>query len=203
MGTAKLITFFDLLSAGYTVAQLATAVETHGATGWDRFGRFGAFPPNTVGAKQALDALSDYRAFETGLLFQMQSELDLTDGECTVVGSPLDEIADFRDAGIHRFGWTTDAMPSIDRTELHPAVPMTVRKTGQPRPSAILNILGAILLYFEVRNKAGTTHRMPSQADLIGKLCEENVGVDGISESNLQKQFAEARRSVKGARIKS
>jgi hypothetical protein len=201
MGTAKLITFFDLLSAGSSVAQLASAVEAHGATGWDRFGRFGAFPPNTEGSKQALDALADYFDHSASW-WHTQSDIAWSE-ESGVIGSPLDDLDDQLQVGIHRFGWPENTVPSIDRSEEHPPAPRPVAKLSQPRTTAMLNILGAILLYVEVRNKAGTTLRMPSQADLIGKLCEENVGVDGISESNLQKQFAEARRSVKGARIKS
>lgn len=46
METVKLKTFYDLLVEGKTVAQLATAVETHGVSGWDRFGRFGQFAPS-------------------------------------------------------------------------------------------------------------------------------------------------------------
>jgi hypothetical protein len=202
MGTAKLITFFDLLSAGYTVAQLASAVEAHGATGWDRFGRFAAFAPKSEGSRQALDALADYRAHANDW-WRSESEGAVDDESSHLAGSPLDEVSDRFEVGIHQFGWKEDEMPSIDRSDTHPPAPRSAPKLGQPRTTAMLNILGAILLYVEVRNKAGTTLRMPSQADLIGKLCEENIGVDGISESNLQKQFAEARRSVKGARIKS
>ena len=93
MGTAKLITFFDLLSAGYTVAQLASAVEAHGATGWDRFGRFGSFPPKSEGSRQALDALADYVAHANDWL-RLQGEESWGDEYGVVAGSPLDDLGD-------------------------------------------------------------------------------------------------------------
>jgi len=201
MGTAKLITFFDLLSVGYSVAQLASAVEAHGATGWDRFGRFGAFPPNTEGSKQALDALADY--FDHSASWsRTQSDIAWSE-ESGVIGSPLDDLDDQLQVGIHRFGWPESQMPSIDRSEKYPPAPILKAKLAQARDGTLLNILGAILLYIEVRHKDGTTLRMPSEARLIDKLCEDNVGVTGISVSNLQKWFAAAKKSTRGERTKS
>lgn len=203
MGTAKLITFFDLLSAGYTVAQLASAVEAHGATGWDRFDRFGSFPPTSEGARQALDALADYLEFEVGFYSRIESDPALTDAALSEIGSPLEELDGFRWAGIHRFGWLKDCLPSIDRSGDYPPAPRPPPKLAQPRETTLLNILGAILLYVEVRHKVGTTMRMPSQAKLIDKLCEDNLGVTGISVSNLEKWFSAAKKSTTGERTKS
>ena len=201
MGTAKLITFFDLLSDGYTVAQLASAVEAHGATGWDRFGRFGAFPPKSEGSRQALDALADYFDHSASW-WHTQSDIALSE-ESGVIGSPLDDLDDQLQVGIHRFGWPESQMPSIDRSEKYPPAPILKAKLAQARDGTLLNILGAILLYIEVRHKDGTTLRMPSEARLIDKLCEDNVGVTGISVSNLQKLFAAAKKSTRGERTKS
>jgi hypothetical protein len=201
MGTAKLITFFDLLSAGYTVAQLASAVEAHGATGWDRFGRFGAFPPKSEGSRQALDALADYFGHSASW-WHTQSDIAWSE-ESGVIGSPLDDLGDQLQVGIHRFGWPESQMPSIDRSEKYPPAPILKAKLAQARDGTLLNILGAILLYIEVRHKDGTTLRMPSEARLIDKLCEDNVGVTGISVSNLQKWFAAAKKSTRGERTKS
>jgi len=66
MEPVKLKTFYDLLLEGKTVAQLATAVETHGVTGWDRFGRFGEFghPSKSDGAVAALEVLASYFKYE-------------------------------------------------------------------------------------------------------------------------------------------
>ena len=33
-------TLYEYLREGYTVAQLATAIEINGVHGWDRFGRY-------------------------------------------------------------------------------------------------------------------------------------------------------------------
>lgn len=203
MGTAKLITFFDLLSAGYTVAQLASAVEAHGATGWDRFGRLGSFPRNSEGAKQALDALADYLEFQVGFYSRIESDTALSDAADHQIGSSLEELDGTSWTGIHRFGWPESSVPSIDRSEKYPPAPIASAKPAQAKDTTLLNILGAILLYIEVRHKDGTTLRMPSQAKLIDKLCEENLGVTGISVSNLEKWFSAAKKSTRGERTKS
>ena len=65
----------------------------------------------------------------------------------------------------------------------------------------MLHMLGAILLYMEDVRKAGKTLLMPTQADLIKKLCGKHVGVTGISTSNLEKWFARARESVTDSTI--
>jgi hypothetical protein len=144
MGTAKLITFFELLSDGYTVAQLASAVEAHGATGWDRFGRFGAFPPKSEGSGQALDALADYFDHFAKWL-NAQSDDAFSDESDVLTGSPLDDLWDRLEIGIHRFGWLEGSVPSIDRSEEHPAVPWLSPPHGQPREATMLHMLGAIL----------------------------------------------------------
>jgi hypothetical protein len=200
MGTTKLITFFDLLSDGYTVAQLASAVEAHGATGWDRFGRFGAFAPKSEGSRQALDALADYFDHVAKWL-NAQSNDAFSDESNVLTGSPLDDLWDRLEIGIHRFGWLEGSVPSIDRSEEHPAVPWLSPQHGQPREATMLHMLGAILLYMEDVRKAGKTLLMPTQADLIRKLCGKHVGVTGISTSNLEKWFARARESVTDSTI--
>jgi len=202
MGTAKLVTFFDLLSDGYTVAQLATAVETYGATGWDRFERFGSFPPNSDGARQALDSLASYLDHANKWL-RDQSEVTWDDREGVVAGSPLDGLDDCQELGIHRFGWYEEHLPRIDRSVEHPPLPKPISKPAQPRETAMLNILGSILLYMEDMRNREKAFFMPSQSQLIDRLCTNNVGVDGISKSNLEKWFARARQSTQGARVNS
>lgn len=62
MDAMKLKTFYQLLDEGYTPAQLASAVEAHGVTGWDRYGRYASFKPKSPGASEALDALAKFFA---------------------------------------------------------------------------------------------------------------------------------------------
>lgn len=41
-----------------TGGQIATEIETNGIQGWDRFGRFKSFPPDSTEANQVLDSLA-------------------------------------------------------------------------------------------------------------------------------------------------
>jgi hypothetical protein len=65
MEAVKLKTLYDLLRDGFTAAQLAMAVEKHGLSGWDRYGRFGEHKPKSGPVELALDALAEYHQAET------------------------------------------------------------------------------------------------------------------------------------------
>lgn len=190
MEPVKLKTFYDLLLEGKTVAQLATAVETHGVTGWDRFGRFGVFSPphKSGGADEALDALARYqekeeRYYETREATGAGSSWY----DATPVTGLLEDLP--LTAGIHRFGWTAEKIPSFDQPESYPPVPRLSNTTSHPRDALL--ILGAVLDYLAKRPKP------PSQAQIIEEICIHHPEVYGLKVATLEKWFAEAKRAFK------
>lgn len=183
MEPVRLVTFYDLLQQGYTVGQLATAVEKYGVTGWDRFGRYGDFapPPKSEGAITALDALADFHEFEVQYYEKRDEE------DCT----PSYELFDSPGTGVHRFGWQSDKLPNIDQSVADPPAPGTAKRDAQPRNALLL--LGAVLDYLNQREKP------PSQAQVIDKICSRHPDVYGLKEAALEKWFAAANKALRDA----
>ena len=194
MDAGKLVTFFELLRQGYTVAQLATAVEKHGATGWDRYGRYGSFLPASEGARSALDALADYGRSEDDFFERVEAEVSRYPDEPCYPGRFIDELDTQTSLEIHRLGLNEGAVSLIDRSVINPAPPR--RPQSVPRTSAMLNILGAILAYIEDSRRRDRRILMPTQAALIDWMCASHAAADGVSKSNLEKQVALARAAI-------
>ena len=197
MDQPKLVTLFDLLHDGCTPAQLASAVEKHGVSGWDRFGRFGQFKPPSDGARSALDTLADYHSALNDAYERANQELDNPEPGDPYPGldDPLDFLAEHtHTVPLHHFGWPPDKLPSIDRTVQHPPPP--TRKISSRSADETLNALGGLLLVLRDLNKSGKTMKIPSEAALIDKVVEKFPRFPGLSNSNLINKFAAGKQSV-------
>ena len=197
MDQPKLVTLFDLLRKGYTPAQLATAVEKHGVTGWDRFGRFGPFKPTSDGARSALDTLADYHSALNDAYERADQELaNLEPGDpYPGLDDPLDFLTEHtHTVPLHHFGWPPDKLPPIDRTIQHPPPPKS--KVSTRSADETLNALGGLLLVLRDLHKSGKTMMMPSEAALIKKILEKYPRFPGLSNSNLINKFAAGKQSV-------
>jgi len=193
----KLVTLFDLLRKGYTPAQLATAVEKHGVTGWDRFGRFGPFKPTSDGARSALDTLADYHSALNDAYERADQELaNLEPGDpYPGLDDPLDFLTEHtHTVPLHHFGWPPDKLPPIDRTIQHPPPPKS--KVSTRSDDETINALGGLLLVLRDLHKSGKTMMMPSEAALIKKILEKYPRFPGLSNSNLINKFAAGKQSV-------
>ena len=197
MDQPRLVSLFDLLRKGYTPAQLATAVEKHGVSGWDRFGRFGQFKPTSDGARSALDSLAAYQSALNEAYERADQELDNPEPGDPYPGldDPLDLLAEHTHTVLlHHFGWPPDKLPSIDRTVQHPPPP--TRKISSRSADETLNALGGLLLVLRDLNKSGKTMKIPSEAALIDKVVEKFPRFPGLSNSNLINKFAAGKQSV-------
>lgn len=198
MDQPKLVTLFDLLRDGCTPAQLATAIEKHGVSGWDRFGRFGTFKPTSDGAGSALDILADFQSAIIQSYTEAEKELENMgpDDPYPSPEYPLDLFA-FSPGlkAIHMFGWLPDKLPPIDRTVQHPPPPTT--KISPRSANETLNALGGLLLVLKDLNESDNLMKMPSEAQLINKCLTKFPRFPGISKNNLEKKFAAAKQQVK------
>lgn len=191
MEPIRLVTFYDLLGQGYSVAQLATAVETHGVSGWDRFGRFGDFapPPKGEGARAALDALAHYLDF-VDRFYEERDAANEPDGPIDLTPALVMYEGD-RGAAIHRFGWPPDKVPVMDSPTSHPPAPRPRLRDSGPRNALLL--LGAVLDYLSRRD------RPPSQAQVIDDISGRYSDVYGLKAAALEKWFAEANKEFRAA----
>lgn len=190
MEPIRLVTFYDLLQQGYTVAQLATAVEQYGVTGWDRFGRFGdhAPPSKGEGARQALDALAAFARYERN--FEARVAAESLDQDAIDGSRAIDDFDGWIDVPLHHFGWPEDALPALHHIPLEPHPPLPGKAPDPFRTSTALHIIGALLDFIEQRQNA------PSQAFLIDTMVGRNLGVSGITKSNLQVRFGQANAAL-------
>lgn len=197
MESVKLKTFYEYLQEGYTVAQLATAVEKNGVCGWDRFGRYGEFKASGQrinGVEDALDALAAYWHYEQNFWRETGG---LGDPESISLEShPIDSFnqIDFPFIGIHQFGWLLEDLPKINASEKYPMAPRFNAKHAVTRhTNALLHIIGALLDYID------SDMDTEKETAFVKGLNHKFSDVDGLSESNLFKQFTEARRALDAA----
>ena len=184
--TSKFVSFYDLMRRrNLTAGQLTTAVEQYGVYGWDRYGRFKKSNQKEKGDEiqaNALKALEDWWSHERS----WWDSLDHNDPEGPGSG-PLDFFDDSPEFPLYKFGWPEDGLP-----EFKPADPGPITRPLHKRSqNALLAIIGALL---ETCKKPRA--RPISEAQLIEALVSSYGSVDGISVSNLQNRFAEAKRTL-------
>jgi hypothetical protein len=196
MKAENLVTFFDLLSEGYTVAQLATAVEQHGVIGWDRYGRYGTFKPSDDATKSALDALADFLRAEDRFWEKKSQEPNPDPAEGNLDGSFINTLEDWWSLPIHRFGWQRDNLPPIDR-KIEPLAPKRRKKEDEFSQKTLLNIIGCFLSYIGERSKSGKPIYSPSEAQLAERFLADDRRLYGTSDRNLDKVFEAAKRQLR------
>lgn len=192
MEKVTLRTLYDMLREGYTVAQLASAIEMHGVQGWDRFGRFDRHKPASSACTQALDALATYQSATEEFWQDLQDNPPRTTEEMGTRASPLDEVSEWVANDLHKFGWPPDQTPAIDRSVLYPNPPRPPKKGSEDEsPRNILLMLGAVLDYLDRRPKR------ISQAQVIDDICATHAGVYGLRKTTLEKWFGQANLALK------
>jgi hypothetical protein len=196
MKAENLVTFFDLLREGYTVAQLATTVEQHGVTGWDRYGRYGTFKPSDDATKSALDALAKYLQSEEDYWNKKSQEQPPDLSEFISEDPFIDIFEDWFSLPIHRFGWQRDNLPPMDR-KIEPLAPKRRKKEYEFSQKTLLNIIGCFLSYIAERSESGKPIYSPSEAQLAERFLADDRRLYGTSERNLDKVFEAAKRQLR------
>ena len=165
---------------------LATAIENQGIEGWDRYNRFRQFKgPDDENVRKALDALAREAAFN--------SEISYGDHE----RSPANECYDDGEGIFWRYGWRQESMPDFAAIEaVDTGLPSRSPTNSTKANNASLAIIGALLRY--IRGELGTAPHPDwrGQAQLILLLGQKLKFAGGISERNLEKQFADANRHL-------
>jgi hypothetical protein len=191
--------FVYLLNSGFTVGQLASALEEHGVWGWDQFGRYKRFqgiegssnPKPEEGAPSALKALADV----------YQDQLSTPAGK---LFSWADYFANPAHP-IHFFGWPSDALPEFkNANDLNPMQEPTV---DSPITIKTLQTTIGLLLSVVLGNDKWPRHQsIKDQKALVSQLnayvvrtrrTDKGVNTRGLGVSNLEKIFAAARKLTK------
>lgn len=191
--------FVYLLNSGFTVGQLACAVEEHGAWGWDQFGRYKRFQgiegssisKPEEGAPSALKALADV----------YQDQLSTPAGK---LFSWTDYFANPAHP-IHFFGWPSDALPEFkNANDLNP---MQEAKADSPITIKTLYKTIGILLGVILGNEKWPKHQaIKDQSALLDQILEygrqlrkmdSKFNPRGLGITNLGAIFSEARKTIK------
>ena len=177
--TVEYTPLYVLYKRGISPGTLATAIESGGIYGWDRYGRFKRFEANAPEVHPALNALAG----------QAQHEDD--------PDSPSPMFDEGTDA-FNRFGWPANELPDFAAIEagMPPAPP-------RPQPSrrsedATLAIVGALLDF--IKGKVGESRKAhpsyESETQLAELIAGELGEFPGLSKSNLQKKFTLAKKLI-------
>ncbi|MFM7343730.1 MAG: hypothetical protein ACKO3Q_13830 [Betaproteobacteria bacterium] len=190
MDSTRLVTFYELLQQGYTVAQLATAVEHHGVAGWDRFGRYTDQPvkPSSDMAGEALDVLATYSRYERA--FESDVEAYQLETQETGGSRAIEHFEEWSQVPIHHLGWPEGRLPEFGRIEPSPVPPRRGAGSSTFRDETLLHTIGALLDFIETR------HNPPSQARIIDDILGRHPALSGGKPTTLEKCFARANEAL-------
>jgi hypothetical protein len=162
----------DYLSLGKAFKQaspgaIATAIEKTGIFGWDRFGRWRQFKPDSKEAGRALDAIADVYDYES------DPERSIRDEE-----HPLDAGAMYPGYLWELFGWPIGSVPEF--VEDTPSrVPQTPARTAGEtrRKQSYLKVIDALLSHIKLSaDHRDTTGKVTRMVDLRGhELSDDTV----------------------------
>ena len=190
MDSTRLVTLYDLLQRGHTVAQLATAIERHGIAGWDRFGRYSAKTSNK-NSEMAQDALAALAAFwKYQIAFEAEVEAELSASAELDIGRAIEDFGEWPEVPIHHFGWSQEQLPDIGSVAACPKPPRLGVDSPTFRHSTLLHIIGALLDFIESRGRA------PSQAQVVDTILARHPTLSGAKRSTLEGCFAEANEAL-------
>ncbi len=167
---AGFVTLRDLLdfSSDVPIAVLASAIELHGISGWDRFGRF--FENDPAIRARALDALGSY--------------VDWCREEARKVEwpeYPSTDVADYPMEGeLYGFAWAREALPDfqeISRAATATPEPPRRRSAEVKSNNTLLLIVAALAKAAGIDVKArGASRRVVEATELVGApVSEETV----------------------------
>lgn len=155
-------TLYDLLHSNspVSIAALATAIERHGVSGWDRFGRYRE-NDETI-KKKALDALGDYVDW-------LREEHRKNEWP----NFPSFEVSDYPLSDeLSAFAWKTDALPNLEEIgasiETMPEPPRRQSDTTR-RTDTLLVLIAALAKEANIDVSArGAAQRIKSATERLG-----------------------------------
>lgn len=163
-----------LFERGASVGSLATAIESSGVWGWDRYGRFKLFGPEHRASLDALDRLA----------LHYEKINDPQDEEYGVHQDPETDR-------LYLFGWPADQLPSMQESErvvLKPTRPQAASR-GENATLRLVEGLRRFCLGLL------TDHRHPDCAnedELIAAIVNHSAGRDGLKKATIKSKFKAA-----------
>jgi hypothetical protein len=163
----------------YSPPVVATAIETHGLWGWDRYGRWGEFKPNSATCANALDAVSEVNYS----IVKSRRQDPPTGWHSVLTGNVFTPL--------HHLGWLKGQQPNFKKfeNELAKTPAFKPLENHNLRPDTELAVIGAIVDLVTCKTPRIEGHEPITQAKLIKNAVRLYGDLPGISKANLEKVF--------------
>jgi hypothetical protein len=158
---------------------VATAIETHGLWGWDRYGRWGEFKPNSATCADALDALSEVHY---GIVKSRLQDPPI-DWQSVLTSTPPNPL--------HHLGWLKAQQPNFKKfeNELAKTPAFKPLENHNLRPDTELAVIGVIVDLVTCKTPRIEGFESITQAKLIKNAVRLYGDLPGVSKANLEKVF--------------
>lgn len=170
----------------YSPPVVASAIETHGLWGWDRYGRWGEFKPNSASCNDALDAVAQVNYS----IVKARRQDPPSSWHEVITGNTITPL--------HHLGWLKGQQPNFKKFEKELAKTPAFKplENYNLRPETELGVIGALVDV--VTNKTSTVdgYSQIPQSKIISKVVALYGDLPGVSKSNLERVFKIAREHI-------
>lgn len=136
---------------------IATAIENHGIWGWDRFGRFKFFAPDSVEAQKALDMVAieyEYQNQSQPHSLEQEHFHDMFDTEHPALG----------------LGWAEDKKPAFTSDSNLPENPVRNKSAETKAGNSLYKIIAALCHGFNFDISEANSTRVATVLDYLGQI---------------------------------
>lgn len=175
-----------LTVGGVSEATLASAIEQYGIWGFDRFGRFRQFPPESADKVQTQELTEVFDALAANYAASQEQ------------GAPLPAYDLWGTEVYCRFGWPAEKAPDFKAiaAQQSATVPTRiVRAAHGKRQGNDLRLIAALLEFIQGICTHNKHPDFTSEAALRAFLVKRFNGYSGFGERHLQAVFAQAKRA--------
>lgn len=165
-------------NAGISIGALATAIESSGVWGWDRFGRFSCFGKDSAEVCVVFDRLALQYA-------RNEHPMDLVEQ-----GDPADDP-------LWQWGWLKGNLPDFGAVEAsRPKPPLRPADIARAEKSKDM-LIGALTEFALGDGPWKGRPQFKNQTELIEEFAERYQGMGGMSKRNLEKALPRGRDALK------
>lgn len=161
---------------------VACAIEAHGLWGWDRYGRWGEFKPNSASCNDALDAVAEINYS----IVKARRQDPPCSWHGVITGNSVTPL--------HHLGWLKGQQPNFKKfeKELSKTPAFKPLENYNFRPETELAVIGVLVDLVTNKTSRIDGFNTISQSRIINKAVSLYGDLPGVSKSNLERVFKAA-----------
>jgi len=161
---------------------VASAIEAHGLWGWDRYGRWGEFKPNSASCNDALDAVAEVNYS----IVKARRQDPPSSWHGVITGNSVTPL--------HHLGWLKGQQPNFKKfeKELSKTPAFKPLENYNFRPETELAVIGVLVDLVTNKTSRIDGFNTISQSRIINKAVSLYGDLPGVSKSNLERVFKAA-----------